>query len=357
MKYEAQAKKFLLDGKPVSIEPYGEGHINETYLVATDKGARYILQKINAGLFRNVERLMNNIFAVTGHIRVKIRAEGGDAARGTLTIVRTAENGLFLSDGGEFFRVYVFIENATAHQRAANARQFFESASAFGRFQNYLADFDASALYETIPKFHDTSRRFADFTASLAADKSGRLKTALREADFALARQKYCPRVTDLIASGAMPLKVTHNDTKLNNVMLDDATGRALAVIDLDTVMPGSSCYDFGDSIRFGCAGGAEDERDLSKIVFRADLFEAYTRGYLGELKNITKTEKENLAFSSVLMTYECGMRFLADYVDGDVYFAARRPEHNLDRARTQFKLVEEMEKALPEMEQIVQSV
>jgi hypothetical protein len=354
MKYETETRIFQIDGVPVVIEPYGEGHINETYYVQTDTGAKYILQRINDRLFTDVPRLMNNIASVTEHIGRKIKANGGDPNRESLTIVRARDGGLYYKSGNGYFRVYVFIDKATAHQTVTDPKQFFESAVAFGMFQNYLADFDASGLYETIPKFHDTGKRFNDFRNSVKADKVGRLKEVKKEIDFVQAREKYCNRITALLSSGAMPLKVTHNDTKLNNVMLDDATGKAVAVIDLDTVMPGSCCYDFGDSIRFGCNSGAEDEPDLSKVNFRIDLFEVYVKGYLSALKNITKAEKDNLAFSAILMTYECGMRFLSDYLDGDIYFRTHRAGHNLDRARTQFKLVEDMEKQLPEMERIV---
>jgi len=236
------------------------------------------------------------------------------------------------------------------------SEHFYQSAYAFGTFQNQLADFDASQLYETIPNFHNTSVRFENFKKAVEADKAGRLKLVKKEVDFVLEREDYCGRIVRLLESGQMPLKVTHNDTKLNNVMIDDATGKAVAVIDLDTVMPGSSCYDFGDSIRFGCNPTAEDEVDLSKVNFRLDLFKTYTEGYLAALKNISDTEKQNLAFSAILMTYECGMRFLTDYLEGDTYFRIKRENHNLDRARTQFKLVSDMEKLLEQMNEIVYS-
>jgi thiamine kinase-like enzyme len=253
--------------------------------------------------------------------------------------------------------MYVFIDDATSHQIVSDPSQFYESAVAFGAFQNYLSDFDASLLHETILDFHNTVKRFENFKAGLAADKAGRAASVRREIDFVLAREKYCDKIVNLLKSGEMPLRVTHNDTKLNNVMLDNATGKALAVIDLDTVMPGSSCYDFGDSIRFGCNSSAEDEKDLSKTNFRLDLFELYSSGYLKTLKNITQIERKNLAFSAILMTYECGMRFLTDHLDGDIYFRTKRENHNLDRARTQFKLVYEMEKVFEKMEKAIEGV
>lgn len=351
------SEKFKINGRAASIRPYGEGHINETYLLVTDEGFKYILQKINNRLFKDVPRLMRNIELVTAHIADKVRQRGGDIAREVLTIVRTDEGkSYFGSEDTGYFRVYIFIENATAHQVVQKSEHFYQSAYAFGTFQNQLADFDASQLYETIPNFHNTSVRFENFKKAVEADKAGRLKLVKKEVDFVLEREDYCGRIVRLLESGQMPLKVTHNDTKLNNVMIDDATGKAVAVIDLDTVMPGSSCYDFGDSIRFGCNPAAEDEVDLSKVNFRLDLFKTYTEGYLAALKNISDTEKQNLAFSAILMTYECGMRFLTDYLEGDTYFRIKRENHNLDRARTQFKLVSDMEKLLEQMNEIVYS-
>ncbi|MDR2202091.1 MAG: aminoglycoside phosphotransferase family protein [Clostridiales bacterium] len=355
IKYGAELERFAVRGRAASVTPYGEGHINETYLAVTDAGAKYILQKINDRLFTDVPSLMSNITAVTEHIRKKLVSEKLDPLRYTLTVIPALGNGSpFYKSAAGYFRVYHFIDNATAHQRAENESQFYQSAVAFGAFQNYLADFDASRLAETLPDFHNTVKRFSDFKTALKNDAAGRAKTVAREVDFVLSREDYCGRIVSLLKSGAMPLRVTHNDTKLNNVMLDDATGKALAVIDLDTVMPGSSCYDFGDSIRFGCSAAAEDERDLNKVVFVTELFSAYVRGYLGALKNIIDIERDNLAFSAILLTYECGMRFLADHLNGDVYFRTARSSHNLDRARTQFKLVEEMERLLPVMQKIV---
>lgn len=345
---------FDIDGKAVKCEPYGEGHINETYYAETDSGIKYILQKINNGLFKDVGALMNNIYLVTTHIAAKVEARGGDLMREVLTVVKTKDGNLFYANERGFFRVYIFIDKATAYQIVEREEQFYQSAVAFGTFQNNLADFDASQLVETIPNFHNTVKRFEDFEAAVKADKAGRLASVKAEVDFVMQRKGYCSRIVDLLSSGAMPLKVTHNDTKLNNVMIDDVSDKAMAVIDLDTVMPGSCCYDFGDSIRFGCNSAAEDERDLGKVFFRMDLFKAYAQGYLGALTNITPIEKQNLAFSAILMTYECGMRFLADHLNGDIYFRVKRDNHNLDRARTQFKLITDMEAVLTDMEAVV---
>lgn len=349
--------KFEIKGHAVSIEPYGEGHINETHLLTTDRGFKYILQKINNKLFKEVGLLMRNIELVTSHIAAKVRQSGGDLEREVLTIVRTPDGKTYCGDEENgYYRVYIFIDKATSHQVVRKSEHFYQSAYAFGNFQNQLSDFDAGQLYEVIPDFHNTVRRFENFKKAVEADIKGRLKSVKREVDFVLERQGYCDRIVKLLGSGKMPLKVTHNDTKLNNVMIDDATEKALAVIDLDTVMPGSSCYDFGDSIRFGCNPAAEDEVDLSKVNFRLDLFKTYADGYLSALKNISETEKQNLAFSAILMTYECGMRFLADHLEGDTYFRIKRENHNLDRARTQFKLVSDMEALLDQMNEIVYS-
>ena len=357
MKYCGELKLFNICGEPVIVERYGEGHINETYFAATDKGAKYILQKINERIFKDIPGLMNNIRLVTAHIAEKVKLAGGDVNRDALQLIPLINGGWYLHNDNGYFRMYVFIGNATSHQVVTNPKQFYESAVAFGTFQNYLSDFNANLLSETIPNFHNTVRRFESFKNSLKADKADRAASARKEIDFILAREKYCGRIVDLLNSKQMPLRVTHNDTKLNNVMIDDATGKGLAVIDLDTVMPGSSCYDFGDSIRFGCNSAAEDEQDLSKVNFRLDLFETYARGYLGALKNIVQIERDSLALASILITYTIGMRFLTDYLDGDIYFRIHRENHNLDRARTQFRLIEDMERRLPDMEKIIRVI
>ncbi|MBP5308504.1 MAG: aminoglycoside phosphotransferase family protein [Clostridia bacterium] len=351
---------FKLKGELVSCVRYGEGHINETYLaVVSDNGAetKYILQKINKNLFQNVDKLMNNIRLVTEHTRKKVAERGGNPDRESLSIVYAIDGKPYYRspEYDEYFRVYIFITDAVAHQREERPGQFYQSAVAFGEFANMLADFNASELYEVLPDFHNTEKRFNDFKVSLAADKLGRAAGVQAEINFVLEREKYCKSLVNLIKTGQIPLKVTHNDTKLNNVMLDEKTDKPVAVIDLDTVMPGTICYDFGDSIRFGCNTAAEDEKDLSKVNFDIDLFEEYTKGYLSALgKSITPAEKNNLAFGAILMTYECGMRFLSDYLNGDTYFRIRREGHNLDRARTQFKLVSDMEKRFDEMKKIV---
>ena len=358
--FEKIISRFDISGKLVSCSRYGEGHINETYLAITEnsgKETKYILQRINGKLFPDADKLMSNSCLVTDFNRKKIAERGGDPDRESLTVVRTRDGKPYYHDGAtdSNFRVYKFITGAVAYQIVEKPEHFYESAMAFGNFANLLAEFDAKKLYEILPNFHNTEKRFKDFENSLLKDAENRAAGVKKEIDFVLKRKDYCGRIVNLLKSGEMPTKVTHNDTKLNNVMLDEITGKYVAVIDLDTIMPGSICYDFGDSIRFGCNTGAEDEPDLSKVNFDINLFKSYAKGYLTALgKSVTKTERDNLAFGAILMTYECGMRFLADYLDGDIYFRTARADHNLDRARTQFKLIEDMEKALSEMEKII---
>ena len=352
---------FAVEGKLLRCERYGEGHINETYLAEmaeNGKTTRYIVQRINSDLFKEVDKLMNNIRLVTEFNRKKIAERGGDPDRESLSLVYTKSGAAYIRDeeSGGYFRIYKYITDAVAYQVVEKPEHFYQSAVAFGDFANLLAQFDATQLYEVLPDFHNTVKRFGDFEKSLKADKFGRAKEVEKEIDFVLKRKEYCSRIVDLLKSGKMPTKVTHNDTNLNNVMLDAKTGKYVAVIDLDTIMPGSICYDFGDSIRFGCNPAAEDEPDLSKVNFSVDLFEVYVKGYLSALgKSVTPAEKENLAFGAILMTYECGMRFLADYLDGDVYFRTRRAKQNVDRCRTQFKLIEDMEKRYDTMRGIVE--
>lgn len=357
MNVKELGQRFSIEGDVVSASIFGEGHINETYLVKTtaDDGERkYIFQRINQGLFPDPDKLMNNIRLVTEFNRKKITERGGNPDRESLTLIYTKEGSSYLKTENGNFRMYKYIDGV-AYQVVEKPEHFYQSAVAFGNFANLLAEFDAKSLYEVLPDFHNTVKRFNDFKNSLAANASGRADEVKEEIDFVLSREKYCNVITTLLDSGEMPTKVTHNDTKLNNVMFDKNTGKYLAVIDLDTIMPGSICYDFGDSIRFGCNPCAEDERDLSKVNFDINLFEQYAKGYLSAVGGgATRIERDNLAFASILMTYECGMRFLADHIDGDKYFRINRENQNLDRARTQFKLIRDMEKMLPEMKAIV---
>lgn len=348
------AGHFAIDGKYVSCIRYGEGHINDTFKLTLEKDGKevhYILQRINNRLFTDVEKLMRNIRLVTEFCRKSVIAHGGDPMRECLNVVPTKDGKDYYTDGKNYFRVYIFIEDATTYQIVRDPKDFYESAVAFGSFANLLAGFDASQLYEVLPDFHNTKVRYANFLRAVEKDVCGRKAEVQKEIDWVMAHKDLCGKLVDKIASGEIPLRVTHNDTKLNNVMIDNKTGKGLAVIDLDTVMPGSLCYDFGDSIRFGCNSSAEDELDLSKVYFRFDLYETYLAGYLSAVgSSITDAERENLPVGAILMTYECGMRFLTDYLEGDVYFRTTRAGQNLDRAHTQFKLVDDMTAAFDKM-------
>ena len=337
-------KHFQLGAEPVSCERYGFGHINETYLVVTADDTRFILQKINNHIFKDVAGLMGNIEAVTTYLGKQV-----EDPRGVLTLVRTTEDAAYyVAEDQTYWRVYVFIEQSLCLQAP-------ESPDDFGNFQQQLKDFPAHTLSETIPNFHNTVDRYRIFRETLAADPMGRAKEVQAEIDFVLAREEEAGTLVRLLEDGKLPLRVTHNDTKLNNVMLDEKTRKALCVIDLDTVMPGLSLYDFGDSIRFGAASAAEDEKDLSKMEMKLELFRTYTKGFLKACPGLTDMEREMLPMGAKLMTLECGVRFLTDYLDGDHYFATHRPGHNLDRARTQFKLVADMEGKWEQMKKIVE--
>ena len=346
--FKAIAEKFALEGEIKDIAPYGEGHINLTLLVTTDK-KRYIMQKMNPNVFPDAEGLMNNICGVTKHLQ----------ARGveTLVVVPTADGEPYLR-GEVGYRVYDFIENTITYQKVTDKEVFKNSGAAFGEFQNYLAEFDASSLVEVIKRFHDTPNRFENFKAALDADAFGRAKDCKPEIDFVLSHADTYGTVMAGLADGTIPLRVTHNDTKLNNILMDAETGKARAVIDLDTIMPGSMLFDFGDSIRFGASTAAEDEQDLSKVHFDIELFRAYAEGYCGAVKDsITAREAELLPYGSYLMTIECGMRFLTDYLSGDTYFATKYEGHNLVRARTQIKLAGEMEASFDKMGEIIKEI
>ena len=291
---------------------------------------------------------MNNIYLVTEHMRKKC------PDKQVLTLVQTIDDKPYLNYNGEFYRVYDFIENSVCLQIPRNTDEFYESAVLFGEFACLLGDFDATLLHEILPNFHNTVVRYQNFEKALEKNLSNRAHLAQDEINFALQRKSIASKIVSLIESGQMPLKVTHNDTKLNNALLEEGSLKGLAVIDLDTVMPGSICYDFGDSIRFGCNSSYEDEEDLSKVYFKLDMFEAYVKGYLSKMDNITPVEKAHLVDGAILMTFECGIRFLSDYLDGDTYFKTTKPHHNLYRCRTQFKLVSEMEKYRELLEDIV---
>ncbi len=336
--------------------PYGNGHINDTFLVVTDE-KRYILQRINDGVFPRPYEIMENICAVTAHIRAKAEASGGDAARCTLTVVPTDGGDAFARDSiGSYWRLYDFVEGTVSKDMPDGAKDFGAAAKAFGEFQCALADFSADTLHEAIKDFHNTPVRFENLVKSIERDACGRAASVKPEIDFALAHEEFAKTLEAAHADGRLPLRVTHNDTKLNNILFDAGDLSPVCVIDLDTVMPGYSVNDFGDSIRFGANTAVEDERDLSLVSLDLELFEAYAKGFIeGCGGRLTKSELELLPYGAMMMTYECGIRFLADYLDGDVYFRVHREGHNLDRARNQFALVADMEKKLDDMMRIVQ--
>jgi hypothetical protein len=352
------ALRFDIDGEPIHIERHGGGHIHETYVVyfkhAMKAPFRVILQKINTNVFHNPYAVMENITAVTKFLSGKATECGSRWRNEVLTAIPTRSGGsLFKDEAGNFWRSFVYIENAICYQTPERPALFSSAAKAFGRFQRMLGDFPVHKLHETIPDFHNTPKRFTDFTASVKKDAARRAKGVKREIDFVLSREHECTIVTDLLNSGAIPVRVTHNDTKLNNVMIDINTDEAVCVIDLDTVMPGSILYDFGDSIRFGATLSPEDEKDINKVEFSLPLYEEYTKGFLVEA-HLTEKELEYLAWGARLITYEQSIRFLADYLNGDIYYQTSRPDQNLDRARTQIKLLADMERQFGQMQDIV---
>ncbi len=346
------ARHFQFVGEPVLCEPYGNGHINRTYLVRTDRGVDYILQRVNEKVFRDVAALMENVAAVT-----RFLAAGEPDPRRVLTLIPTTEGvDYHLDETGGFWRAYLFITDSVCLERAGTPRDFAMSGVAFGRFQKQLALFPAATLHETIPRFHDTPNRCAQLMRAVADDPLERLREVKPEVDFILAREERAGKLMDMRRSGELPVRVTHNDTKLNNVLLDKHTREPLCVIDLDTVMPGLAAFDFGDSVRFGASTAAEDETDLGKVSMSLELFEHFAKGFLSECgKSLTAAEISALPLGAWTMTLECGVRFLSDYLSGDVYFRVHRERHNLDRCRTQLKLVADMEAKWVEMERTIQ--
>ncbi len=339
---------------PSYCEPYGNGHINDTFLVVAEK--RYILQRMNTTVFPQPEKLMQNIVGVTEHIRRKTQDAGEDASRVSLVVVPTLAGADYFCDSrGDYWRVYDFVEGTVTKERVEEKKDFYLCAKAFGKFQRTLSDYPAEKLYESIANFHNTPWRYANLMSAVEKDSCGRLKDVLPEVEFARQREEFCATLEKAREAGTLPLRVTHNDTKLNNILFDEHTGEPVCVIDLDTVMPGYSVNDFGDSIRFGANYAVEDETDLSKVGLDLDLFEVYAKGFLeGCDGSLTEKELELLPAGAIMMTLECGMRFLTDYLEGDVYFRIHRPEHNLDRARDQFALVADMERKLDSMKAII---
>lgn len=347
-------------GKYIGYRPITDGHINDTYVIkyetANGECLQYLLQRINVNVFKKPIELMENVCGVTSFLREKIEKEGGDPTRETLTVypAKDGKNYVMADDGG-CWRMYNYVDDTYSINELTSPDDFRSAALSFGNFQNQLADYPIETLHETIPNFHNTPSRFKDFLEALDKNASGRKDAAKPEIDFVLEREKDCSVITDLLNCGDLPLRVTHNDTKLNNVLFDKKTNKGICVVDLDTVMPGSSLYDFGDSIRFGANTAAEDETDLSKVSLSLEYFKAYVEGYLETAgPSLTENEIKYLPFAAKLLTFECGIRFLGDFINGDVYFKVDYPEHNLIRARTQFKLVEDIEAKYNEMVNIV---
>ena len=342
---------------PSYCEPYGNGHINDTFLVVADK--RYILQRMNTSIFTRPVELMENIVGVTEHIRKKTADMDGDVERCSLTVEPTLDGARYFKDSVDgYWRLYDFVEGTVTKERVENANDFYTCAKAFGNFQQMLADYPAEKLSEPIANFHNTPWRYENLMKAVKADKCGRLSSVYAEVEFCKEREEFCKTLEWAREQGTLPLRVTHNDTKLNNILFDANTAEPVCVIDLDTVMPGYSVNDFGDSIRFGANTAAEDETDLSKVSLDLGLFELYAKGFIeGCGGKLTDTEIELLPIGAIMMTLECGMRFLTDYLEGDTYFKIHRDGHNLDRARNQFALVADMERKLLEMKEIIKQI
>lgn len=354
------ARQFRFEGGLSEASPYYFGHINDTYIVhfraASDEIHRYVLQRINHYVFKKPEEVMENVEAVTAHLRKKIVAAGGDPERETLNLIPTVDGRTFYRmPNGDYWRAYAFIEGAQTYQVAENLDHVYSASNAFGNFQRLLSDFPADRLHETIPNFHHTRKRFDAFVEAVEMDVKNRARSVAAEIEFVQQREEETSILVDMLERGELPERVTHNDTKFNNVMIDDESGEGICVIDLDTVMPGLSLYDFGDSVRSGANPAEEDEQDLSKVWVDLEVFDRLAHGYLDAARDfLTPAEVNLLPFSAKLMTFECGMRFLADHLSGDVYFRIHRENQNLDRCRTQFKMVADMEEKLDRMAGIV---
>ena len=352
---------FKYEGTLVKDCPYGSGHINDTFLlvfeIAEMGRIKVILQRMNSTAFPKPVEVMENITGVTSFLKKKIIENGGDPERETLNVIPAVDGKPYYIDStGDYWRSYKFITDASTYDLVEKPEDFYNSAVAFGHFQQLLADYPAATLHETIKNFHNTVDRFHNFLKAVEEDVVGRAKDVQAEIEFVKAREADCHIICDALANGEIPLRVTHNDTKLNNVMIDNKTGKGLCVIDLDTVMPGSALYDYGDSIRFGASTAAEDEQNLDLVSCDMNLFEIYTKGYTeGCAGSLTEKEIRLMPMGAKLMTLECGMRFLADHLQNDIYFKIHRENHNLDRARTQFKLVADMEAKWDQMNTIVE--
>ncbi len=347
--------KFVIYGDFLVAVPFGSGHINDTYQLTFDQGGvrlHYALQRINHQVFAHPEQVMENMDRVTRHLLNRIHASHIETRKRTLRLLRTYENTPCVQDArGNYWRAYVFVENARSYDVLETPNQAYRAAEAFGDFQCNLVDLPGPRLHETIPDFHNTPKRLERLKQAFREDKVGRARSVRREFDFVMARADDTSRLLRLNAEGAIPERITHNDTKVNNILIDDLTGEGICVIDLDTVMPGLSLYDFGDMVRAGTSPAEEDEVNLSKVGMRFEMYEAIYKGFMSSAGAfLTPAERENLPFSGKLITLETGIRFLTDYLEGDVYFKTRRPQHNLERCRNQFKLVESIEAQMNRM-------
>ena len=346
--------EFISKEEIIFLDNFGHGHINDTYLVITNKN-KYILQRINNKVFKNIPGLMNNISLVTNYLGREIKEEGENYKRETLTYIKTLKGDSYLLKDEKYYRLYYYIDNTITFDVMNSKNLFKEVGRIFGVFIRRLSDFDPHLLISTIPDFHNTKKRYLDYLEAVRVNIKGRYQEVKAENDFLERHKNIIGLITDALLQETIPCRVTHNDTKINNVLFDKNTEKAICVVDLDTVMPGSFLFDFGDAIRSGCNTANEDEKDLSLVKFSLDLYQAYVDATLSELKNIiTEKEKEMMSISAIIITLECGMRFLTDYLAGDTYFKTNYSTHNLDRARTQFKLVEEMENNYEKMEEIV---
>ena len=353
---ENVVKGFQVEGNVTEYVPFGNGHINDTRLVTMDNGVQFVLQRINKNVFKRPDLLMENYVGVTEFIRKKIEKMGGDPLREVLNAIPAKDGKPYIIDEeGQYWRLLVYVTDSMSYDKVERPEQFYDSAVSFGDFQYMLRDYPAHTLHETIVNFHNTPDRYRQLMEAVECDAKGRLKEVGAEVEFAKARREFANTLENAHKEGRLPLRVTHNDTKLNNILFDTNTGKALCVVDLDTIMPGYSVNDFGDSIRFGATTALEDETDLSKVNFDISLYELYVKGFIeGAKGGLTEGELEMLPIGAIMMTFECGMRFLADYLSGDTYFRIHRPSHNLDRCRNQFKLVSDMEAHLDEMKAIV---
>lgn len=356
-------EQFAIQGSITEIKECNTGHINSTYFVSTsdfEKKYKYVLQKINTYVFKNPDQLMSNIFGVTEYLAEIIKSEGGDYERGTLHFVKTNDgNNYYRVNNDNCWRMYVFVDNVISYQLAETPDMFQTSGFAFGEFQKRLSNYDASKLYETIPDFHNTKKRFERFCDVIEnCNDSERLNKVKDDIAFIKERKNMCSLIVDKLESGDIPIRVTHNDTKLNNILIDKSTNKALCIVDLDTIMPGSSLYDFGDAIRTGASNALEDEKDLTKVYFREEMFEAYAKGYLlGSANSLTPLEINLLPYGAYIMTFEQAIRFLTDYLEGDVYYRVEYSDHNLIRARNQLKLIYDIENKMNKFKSIIYNI